>query len=158
MFLYDVVNAFKKHKVEYALVGGFALALHGVVRATVDIDVIIKLTQRNYTLAEVALKELGLTSKIPVNAQDIFKMRDEYIANRNLIAWSFVDYKNPTRLLDIIITDPLSNFDIEKISVGGLKIPVVSLPDLRKLKKRAGRPQDLVDIENIDKKLKEKRK
>lgn len=34
-------------------------------------------------------------------------MRKEYIENRNLIAWSFVDYQNPSRQVDILITKDL---------------------------------------------------
>jgi predicted nucleotidyltransferase len=85
-------------------------------------------------------------------------MRKEYIEQRNLIAWSFVDYQNPSRQVDILITEDVANLKIEKISVGGRKIPVASLNDLLAMKLKASRPQDLVDIENIRKKLDEKKK
>lgn len=85
-------------------------------------------------------------------------MRKEYIENRNLIAWSFVDYKNPLRQADILITKDLKDLDVEKITVGRRKIAVASLKDLLKMKEAAGRPQDLVDIQNIKEKLHEKKK
>ena len=66
----------------------------------------------------------------------------------------FVDSKNPLRQVDILITADLKNIKIENISVGGHKIPVITLKDLRKMKKSSARPQDLLDVEMIDQKLK----
>lgn len=157
MFLYELTDAFTAAKVKFALVGGYALALHGVVRATMDVDFVLRLTQDDFELAEKTLNKLGLQSRIPVRAQDIIKMRKEYIEQRNLIAWSFVDYKNPSRQVDILITKDVGSMDIERISVGGRKIPVASLRELLKMKEEAGRPQDLIDIENIKAKLNEKK-
>ena len=39
--------------------------------------------------AEAALLGLGLVSRIPVTAQDVFDNRDEYACQRNLLAWDF---------------------------------------------------------------------
>ena len=71
-------------------------------------------------------------------------------------AWSFVDFQNPSRQLDIIITMDLKDFTIEKVSVGGRKVRVICLRDLMKMKIASGRPQDLVDVESIRIKLNEK--
>ena len=157
MFLYELTDAFAASKLKFALVGGYALALHGLVRATIDVDFVIKLTQNDFELAEKTLNRLGLQSRIPVRAQDLIKMRNEYIEERNLIAWSFVDYKNPSRQVDILITRDVSSMQVEKISVNGRKIPVASLKELLNMKEVAGRPQDLVDIQNIRAKLNEKK-
>jgi predicted nucleotidyltransferase len=60
-------------------------------------------------------------------------------------------------MVDILITKDIKEFKIEKVSVGGRKISVVSLRDLLKMKIEAGRPQDLIDIQNIKEKLNEKK-
>ena len=96
MFLYRVVESLAKHKVDYALVGGFAVALHGAVRGTIDVDLVIRLQKKQFQLAEVALKDLGLISRLPVTAENVFEFREEYIQNRNLIAWSFYNPKIPS--------------------------------------------------------------
>ena len=155
MFLFELIDAFSVAKVKFALVGGYALALHGVVRATMDVDFVLRLTQEDFELAERTLNKIGLQSRIPIRAQDIIKMRKEYIEERNLIAWSFVDYKNPAKQVDILITRDVSDMEIERISVSGRKIPVASLKELLKMKEEAGRPQDLIDIQNIKAKLNE---
>ena len=133
------------------------MALHGVVRATVDVDFVLSLSLHDFQLAERALEKIGLKSRLPVRAQDIISMREEYISRRNLLAWSFVDYNNPSRQVDILITRDRRDLEVQKISVGGRKILVASLAELLKMKKEAGRPQDLIDIENIKAKLHEKK-
>jgi hypothetical protein len=158
MFLYEVINSVESVKVKYAIVGGYALALHGIVRATMDVDLVLSLTLKDFELVEKAFQKIHLKSRLPIRAQDVIKMRKEYIEQRNLIAWSFVDYQNPSRQVDILITEDVTNLDVEKISVGGRKIPVASLQDLLNMKLKAGRPQDLLDIENIRNKIDAKKK
>lgn len=157
MLVYEIIDSFDKEKLRYALVGGYALALHGLVRATMDVDLVIRLTLKDYELAEKCLKNIGLTSRLPIRAADIIQMRTEYIQNRNLIAWSFVDYQSPSRQVDILITSDLNELKTQKISIGGRKINVITLDQLLKMKKEAGRPQDLLDVENIKRKLNEKK-
>ena len=157
MLLYELTDAFTSAKLKYAVVGGYALALHGLVRATMDVDFVISLTQNDFELAEKTLNKIGLQSRLPIRAQDIIKMRKEFIEERNLIAWSFVDYKNPSRQVDILITKDLAKIETEKISVGGRKITVASLRELLKMKQESARPQDLIDIQNIKAKLDEKK-
>lgn len=153
MLLYEIVDSFESQKLDYALVGGYALALHGLVRATMDVDFVLTLRQSDFELAEKALGKIGLKSRLPVRAEDIIKMRKEYIEQRNLIAWSFVDYSNPSRQVDILITKDLKKMKTQKISVAGRKITVATLQEILKMKEEAGRPQDLIDIANIKEKL-----
>lgn len=153
MLLFDVIDAFDNTKLKYAIVGGYALALHGLVRATMDIDLVLSLKLEDFELAEKTLEKIGLKSRLPIRAQDVIKMRKEYIENRNLIAWSFVDYQNPSRQVDILITKDLRHLETERVSVSGKKISVISLKELLKMKTEAGRPQDLVDVQNIKEKL-----
>jgi adenine deaminase len=158
MLLYQLTDAFDKAKLKYAIVGGYGLALHGLVRATMDVDFVLSLRQQDFEVAEQTLGGIGLKSRLPIRAQDIIKMRKEYISKRNLIAWSFVDYKDPTRQVDILINRDLRKMETQKISVGGRKLVVATLQELMEMKKEAGRPQDLIDIKNIQEKLNEKNK
>jgi hypothetical protein len=157
MLLYEITDSFQAAKLKFALVGGYALALHGLVRATMDVDLVLSLTENDFNLAQVTLGKLGLQSRLPIRAQDVIKMRQEYIKERNLIAWSFVDFVNPARQVDILMTKDFSELETEKISVGGRKIVVASLQELMRMKQESSRPQDLVDIENIKGKLREKK-
>lgn len=157
MFLYQIIDSLDQHGVRYAVVGGYALALHGIVRATVDVDLVLNLKLKDFELAEQALGALGLQSRLPIRAQDVIKMRQEYIENRNLLAWSFVDYKDPSRQVDVLINKDLKDLSVDMVAIGGRKIRVASLKELLKMKTEAGRPQDLVDSEKIREKLNEKK-
>ncbi len=58
MLIYDIIDIFDKVKLKYAIVGGYALALHGLVRATVDVDLVLSLRMEDFELAEESLKKL----------------------------------------------------------------------------------------------------
>ncbi len=153
MLLYKITDAFQKRKLPFAVIGGYALALHGIDRATMDVDLVLQLKLKDYTLAEEILNELGLESRLPVSANDIIKMRKEFIENRNLLAWSFVEYKNPSNQVDLLITTDLKDIKVDLIKVAGRKIPVASLKALLDLKITSNRPKDQIDIQSIKDKL-----
>lgn len=157
MLLYQINDAFQKAKLPFAVIGGFALALQGIVRATHDVDLVLQLKLKDYEKAEQILEELGLKSRLPISAKDVIHMREEYIKNRNLLAWSFVDYKNPVNQVDLLITTDLKDLKINQIKVGGRRIPVASLESLLKLKSLSDRPKDQIDIQSIKEKLNEKK-
>jgi hypothetical protein len=150
MWFLSVIKALQAQKAEFAVVGGYAVALHGVVRGTIDLDLAVALHLENFKKVESTLKTLGLESRLPICAEDVAKFRKEYIAKRNLIAWTFVNYKDPSKVVDILITHQLNRRDIKYISVQGVKVPVLSKKKLIGLKRKAGRPQDLEDVRALE--------
>ncbi len=96
-------------RVRYAIVGGHAVALHGAVRGTVDIDVVLLWNRKTVVAAEKALNEIGLVSRLPISANDVFDFRKEFIENLNLIAWNFYNPDDLSEQVDIIITYDLKN-------------------------------------------------
>lgn len=140
----------KAGRVKFAIAGGYAVALHGAVRGTVDIDLVLEISPANYKSAEEALNGAGLVSRLPVNAEQVFAFRGEYIKNKNLIAWSFWNPANPAEVVDIIITDNLKNFKTTVVKAGGLELPVISRADLIRMKRKSGRPQDLEDVKALE--------
>ncbi len=151
MFLLQVVDALNREKVPYAVAGGYAVALHGAIRGTSDIDFIISLKPKHIAAAEVALKSVGLTSRIPVTHVEISQFRKEYISKRNLIAWGFVDPKDPTRMVDLLLLDDISKYTLVTKRVLNNTIKLLSIPSLIKIKRASGRPQDLEDIKALEK-------
>lgn len=150
MFLYEVVASLEKAKVPFAIVGGYAVALHGAVRGTVDVDIVLRLAKNDFLSAESALRSLGLTPRLPITAADVFDFREEYIRNRNLRAWSFADPRDPSRIVDVIITHDLAKLKIKRIQSGGRTLPVLAVADLIAMKKAGSRPQDLEDIRALE--------
>lgn len=149
-FLERVAVALEAHKVPFALAGGYAVALHGAVRGTVDVDLIIRLRKNDFIAAEAALKSLGLTPRLPVTAEEVFQFREEYIERRNLIAWSFVNPDHPVEIVDILLTEDLASHEVIRIRAAGKQIPVLAVDDLIRMKKRSGRPQDLEDVRALE--------
>jgi hypothetical protein len=151
MFVKRVIQSLDKYKVCYALVGGYAVALHGVLRGTVDIDLAIGLQKRQFAAVEKAMAEIGLQPRLPVSAEDVFVFRNEYIQNRNLKAWSFSNPDNPLEMVDILITEDAKKIKTVEKKVDRLRIRVASIADLIRMKTLSGRPQDIEDIKALEK-------
>lgn len=150
MFIQSVCLALSKANVPYAIVGGYAVALHGVIRGTVDVDIVVQWSLKNLQNTENAFKEIGLVSLIPITAEILFHFRDEYIQNRNLIAWNFYDPSNPLNQVDIVINyDLKGTHDTKKIETPFGTIRILSLSELIKMKESSGRPQDLEDVKAL---------
>lgn len=150
MFLLKVCAALNAKKIPYAVVGGYAVALHGAVRGTVDLDLILSLDEPTYVLAEQIFKSLGLQSRLPVDGHKVFQFRKEYIQQKNLVAWSFFDPVHAINQLDIIITHDAKKMDVDTLKIHGVIVKVVSLPDLIKMKKASARAQDLEDVKALE--------
>lgn len=149
MLFLRLIESFNKQKIPYVLVGGYALALHGIVRATMDIDLVVSLTENNLLKAEKVLKNLGLQSRIPVGAKEIAQFHEEYRTHRNLIAWSFVNFKDPTQQVDLLIHPPIASLKTQLISVHGLKVKTATKPCLLEMKQLSNRIQDQSDIQAL---------
>lgn len=150
MWIEILIDTLERHGVQYAIVGGYALALHGVVRGTVNVDLVLKISRDNYRNGEKALAEIGLTSRLPVGADEVIDFREEYIRNKNMVAWNFRNLKDLTQDVNIIITHDLSAMKVDKFKAGQRMLPVVSVRDLIKMKRKSGRPQDIQDIEALE--------
>lgn len=150
MFIQQVCNALNKAKIPYAIVGGYAVALHGAPRGTFDVDFIIEWSLSNIQKTEKALKSLGLVSRLPLDAEAVFHFRDEYIHKRNLIAWNFYDPINPSRQVDFVIAYDLSKKTTKRVKTAEGNIKILSRPDLIAMKKASGRPQDLEDVRSME--------
>jgi hypothetical protein len=142
--LYDelrsLVSALDRDKIEYALCGGIAMAIHGRPRATVDIDMLIKEESLPETLT--IAEELGYT----IRGLDLSFGKDEIEIRR-------VSKIDPgTRFvltLDmILVTEAIRNVWEARVTADleGGKLSVVSKEGLITLKTIAGRPQDIADI------------
>ena len=150
-FLNRVCSALADQGVRYALVGGYAVALHGAVRGTVDVDVALQWNLKSLRSAELALTGMGLASRLPISADDVFQFRDEYINNRNLIGWNFYNPDNLTEQVDVVINYDLKGKQLKRIETAASTINILSIKDLIKMKKASGRPQDLEDVNALEK-------
>jgi hypothetical protein len=151
--LEKICAALKRAGVRYAIVGGHAVALHGAVRGTVDIDVVISWSRKSLSSTEKALKEIGLVSRLPITADDIFDFRKEYIENRNLTAWNFYNPDDLSVQVDIIISYDLKGKRTKRIQLADGPIQILDLRELIKMKRESARPQDIEDVHALERLL-----
>ena len=149
MFILRVAQVLDDYRVDYAVAGGFAVALHGAVRGTLDVDLVLVQTETNYARAEEALHSIGLQARLPVTAKEVCRFRKEYILKRNMIAWSFYNPNRPSEIVDVLITRDLRKMKARSIFYGRYRIKILSLQDLIRMKKESNRPQDRADVEAL---------
>lgn len=149
MFVYRLIEALESRRVNYAIAGGYAVALHGAVRGTVDIDIVVGLTRQDFLAVDAALKDMGMQSRLPLKAEEVHEFREEYIKNRDLLAWNFVNPSNPAESVDIILTEDLRNLKTKRIRTGRKTLRIVSIDDLIEMKEKSGRQQDVEDIKAL---------
>lgn len=156
MFYESVFSMLQKKNVRHAVAGGVALVLHGVVRFTADLDLIVDLEQENLRRFIQAMKELGYRPRNPVQAEEFLDPanRSRWKQEKGMEVFSFVDPAQPMNLVDVFIEEKIPFHEIEgdlvRITAKGVTIPVVSPMHLKRLKQAAGRPQDLADIEALE--------
>jgi hypothetical protein len=150
LFLNRVCSALTEKGVRYAIVGGHAVALHGAVRGTVDVDIALRWNLKSLQTTEQALLEIGLVSRLPISPDDVFQFRDEYVQNRNLIGWNFYNPDNPGEQVDIVITYDLKGKTLVSVATAGGKVPILGRKELIEMKRASGRPQDLEDVKALE--------
>lgn len=148
-FLEKICQAFENNQIPYALIGGYAVALHGAPRGTMDVDFIVKTDAQVYEKVEATLKSIGLMPRLPVAAKEVFEFRKEYIEKRNMIAWSFVNPTRPFEIVDIIITENLDDFSTVNKQLTMMQVKVLAKADLIKMKESTGREQDRLDVDAL---------
>lgn len=160
MFYYDILEGFFRKEIKYLIVGGLSVNLYGVPRVTQDIDVIISLDSENISKTISLLKDLGYLPKLPVNPEDLLdaKKVEDWIANRNMKAFSFYHHSEIYKEVDIVLVHPL---DFEKSyenktakKIMNIDIYIAPIDDIIKMKETSGRAQDVSDA-NMLKKVKE---
>lgn len=139
----DLLALFNVHKVEYVIVGGYALAFHGAPRFTGDIDILVKPDPFNATRILAALDEFGFGS--------LDLVQDDFIHPRNVIQLGV-----PPVRVDILTSISGVSWEEAWISkVPGIygEVPVnfIGLEAFTNNKRATGRNKDLADLDAISK-------
>jgi predicted nucleotidyltransferase len=138
----DILSALSDAEADYLVVGAYALASHGLVRATRDLDLWVRATPENASRVFNALVAFGAPA-------DHFNV--EELTTEDTVLQLGVD---PVRI-DILTSVSGLEFQAawehrKSLELDGLQVSVVSLEDLITNKRATGRPQDLLDIQWIE--------
>jgi len=134
-------QALAAHRVEYAVFGAVALGLHGLARATADVDLFVPADRDNIERLKVALHEVFDDPSI-----------DEITADDLCGSYPAVRYLPPDGFgLDILTrlgeAFAYEDLDIEEREYDGVVVKVVTARMLWRLKKDTSRPTDRIDAE-----------
>jgi hypothetical protein len=141
----------------YVVVGGLAAVLHGVNRLTHDIDLVVELRAEPALQVITALSSLGYRPKVPVDATDFADSdkRSAWIREKGMQVFSLWDPSNELPTLDLFVEYPVDFdellADAAVIDLGDCKVSIASVPHLIRMKRKAGRDQDMRDIETLSK-------
>jgi hypothetical protein len=156
MIIYEeIFREFQKKKVKYVLVGGIAFNLLGGYRNTLDMDILVEMSNGNLAKIVRIFKKMGYRVKQPVDPMGIAneKIRNDWINNKHMKAFNFYKGERTYEEVDIIIDSPLKYEDVcrdaLRVKVGDLTLPVISKDNFIKMKKSSGREKDLHDIEDL---------
>ena len=156
MFYLDLFRALHAHRVRYVIVGGLAMNLHGVPRLTMDVDLLVDLSEDNLRAFLAASRDLQLKPGVPVPLQDLLDpgRRRTWIKEKGMVAFPLrpPDPTGPT--IDVLMDPPIDVLHAlaraERRDIGDIPVAIASVRDLIGLKQAAGRRQDLADIEHLE--------
>jgi len=145
-----VLDALQKEGVDYVLIGGFAVVLHGSPRFTEDIDLFIRNNESNLEKLRTALKHV-------FNDPSIDEITVPEIKQYAVIRYGTTD----DFYIDIIgnLGEAFSFDDIksEEIDVRGTKVRIATLESLYKLKEKTYRAVDQSDLLFLAERLRNKK-
>ncbi len=137
----EMLQCLNAERVDYLLIGAYAMAAHGFPRATMDIDIWVKPSTANASAVWKALERFGAPLQ-GVIVDDFAK--DDVIFQIGVAP----------RRIDIITGVSALNFDETikraiEVEIEGLKVLIPSVSDLIANKKATGRTKDLADVETL---------
>jgi len=135
----DLLRLFNAYSVEYAIVGGHAVAVHGAVRATKDLDILVAPTPENARRVLEALAEFGYGS-VGLTEEDFTKLDH------------FVQLGFPPARIDLMTQVPAVSWERlaprrVTVTFAGVEARVIGRDDLIESKRSLGRTQDKLDLE-----------
>ena len=138
----ELILLLHKADVSFAICGGFAVAHHGFVRMTLDLDLLIDPSRDNAKKVLEALTDFGF-GESGITEKDL---------STPGTAITLGAQPNQVDLLTSMSSAPTDKIleRSESTSLDGIPVQVVSKPDLLQAKREANRPKDRIDLEELE--------
>ena len=139
MNMFDLLKMLAEAKVEFVLVGGLAVALHGYQRVTMDVDVVVAMDGENLQRFMSAAKAAGLRPTIPVPLESLAQpeLIEQWYREKGMLAFSLRGNETMATVLDVLVRPVVSFSELRRdatvVKVGPVDIPVASIAHLLSL-------------------------
>lgn len=146
----QLIRALADEGVEFVLIGGFAVAAHGYIRATRDVDIVFSTEPSSCERLAGVLRKLGAVIELADLPEPTGGITGEWLQSGG--HFRFATDAGP---LDALST--ARGLDYETlvgravtIDLDGWSVPVCSYEDLVLMKRSTGRPRDLEDLRELE--------
>jgi hypothetical protein len=153
----ELLNTLAQASVDFVLVGGLAVQLHGFMRMTYDVDLVLAMDDQNLTKFIDVAKRLGLAPVIPVSIDSLRNpaLIEQWYQEKGMLAFALREQIVAGTVVDVLVR-PLVSFERLKAdaidgALFGQHIKVASISHLIEMKRVANRPKDLLDITALEK-------
>ncbi|MCK4352496.1 hypothetical protein KAW65_03715 [candidate division WOR-3 bacterium] len=156
MYYESVFRGLNEQGVKYLVIGGIAVNLYGIMRATADLDIMVDLSQENVEKLVIALENLGYKPKVPVKAIEFAdpEKRKMWQEKKHMHVFLFFHPEKLFEEVDVFVENLIDFETVGKdkkiVRAENIEIPIISIKHLIDLKKKAGRKQDISDIEALE--------
>jgi hypothetical protein len=144
-------------KVEYVLVGGLAVQLHGFQRSTLDIDLVLAMDDDNLSRFIGVAAQLGLRPVIPVPLESLRNASqiEQWHREKGMLAFPLREPNGGGAAVDVLVRSEVPFVDLASratvATLFGHQVRIAAIDDLLTMKRSAGRPKDLLDIAALEK-------
>ena len=139
----DFIKALHKHNVDYILIGGYAVILHGYERVTADMDIWVRCNEGNYKKLQYSFLTFGmpmfdmtLNNFLDPENCDVFRFGRKPVA---------IDIMTKVKGLSFDEAFPSATI----VNVDDIQVRLIQYEHLLAAKKQAGRAKDINDLENL---------
>lgn len=141
-----VLRALNEHEVDFVLIGGLAVIVHGVRRNTLDLDIVIERGPENARRMAAAYAQLGVTGAVEEHFRELDPTDDVDLARAG-----HIQVTTPVGRVDIVRHEDWGRLvaSIVEVEVAGVTVRVAGRDELIAMKLAAGRPKDLQDVADM---------
>lgn len=157
MGMFELISMLAEAEVEYVVVGGLAVALHGYQRVTMDVNVVLAMTPDNLRRFIDSAKAAGLGPVIPVPIDALAQpdLIEQWHRDKGMPAFGLRQADVMATVIDVLVKPVVPFDDLRRdacrVSIGALQVPIASIEHLIAMKTSTGRSKDEIDIMELRK-------
>ncbi len=146
------LSALSRADVKYLVVGGVAVVMHGHLRVTADLDLVVKLENTNLERAIIVFEDMGFRPRAPVPLKQFADaaIRETWVQEKGLTVFSLWAPSRPGFEIDLFVREPFNFEDVyaraPRVQLETCLATVIPLEELIMLKQLVGRPRDIEDV------------